>query len=132
MLKSSGSGDIFNRLYNKKGGVPSDDQTNLIMENIYFLNRNCKCNPSFLPFLTSLSPVLSFAEKENLIHLLKKRDPEVEEIIHDFKENKGILPCGDPLINHFQCSLKRKNERSLVCSPLSQEIHQGKPRLPLS
>jgi Ca2+-binding EF-hand superfamily protein len=74
MLKSSGSGDIFNRLYNKKGVVPSDDQTNHIMENVYFLNRNCK--------------FLSFAEKENLIQLLKKRDPEVEEILNDFKDNK--------------------------------------------
>ena len=88
MQKNIPNLDIFDRLYKK---IPQESLPPQVVDNIHFLNKHCKCKRLLWISIDIVDVVLSFAEKEHIVHHLKRREPQLEAMISDFKANKSIF-----------------------------------------
>lgn len=88
MLKTvQNPNNIFDRLY--KTPSVQESQPSQQAKDIYFINKECKCNcQTFIHFYKHLSVVLTFEEREHIITTLKNRNIPLMTALADYRANK--------------------------------------------
>jgi len=101
------------KLQNATSPLPTSDVATRIMDNISFLNRNCK--------------FLSYVEKERLINSLKAQDPDAESFISCVRENN---PPKDELKTVFYAFLYPKQATKKALDAMQSQRSRNTATVP--